>query len=134
MSKYVNHKVLDKMYKMYVRPHLDYGDIIYHNQLQDAMKLLDSIQYQAALIVTGCWKITSAEKLYTELRWETLSDRRKYRRFCLYHKSMNENAPNYLQRHICQPSLPTNCNQRYKNSFFPYCALYWNEVDDHIHL
>ena len=27
MSEYVAH---DKMYKLYVRPHLDYGDIIYH--------------------------------------------------------------------------------------------------------
>ena len=32
LSRYTNRKVLDQMYKMYVRPHLDYGDIIYHNQ------------------------------------------------------------------------------------------------------
>ena len=54
MSKYVNRKVLDQMYKMYVRPHLDYGDVIFHDQSQDTMKLLDSIQYQAGLIATGC--------------------------------------------------------------------------------
>ena len=54
---------------MYIRPHLDYGDIIYHNQL------LDSIQYQVALIVTRCWKSTSAKKLYAEPVRETLSDR-----------------------------------------------------------
>ena len=70
MSKYVNRKVLDQMYKMHVRPHLGYGDVIFHDQSQDTMKLLDSIQYQAGLIVTGCWKSTSAEKLYTELGWE----------------------------------------------------------------
>ncbi len=81
---YINRKVIDQMYKMYVRPHLDYGDIIFHGQHQDTMKLLDSIQYQAGLIVTGCWKSTSAEKLYTELGWETLSERRICRRFYLY--------------------------------------------------
>ena len=30
MSRYVTREVLDQMYKLYVRPHLDYGDIIYH--------------------------------------------------------------------------------------------------------
>ena len=40
------------MYKTYVRPHLDYGDIIYHDQLKDSMALLETVQYQAALMVT----------------------------------------------------------------------------------
>ena len=30
LSKYVARDVLDQIYKLYVRPHLDYGDIIYH--------------------------------------------------------------------------------------------------------
>ena len=30
LSKYVVCDVLDQIYKLYVRPHLDYGDIIYH--------------------------------------------------------------------------------------------------------
>ena len=31
MPRYVNRKVLEQMYKMYLSPHLDYGDIIYFN-------------------------------------------------------------------------------------------------------
>ena len=30
LSKYVSRHVLDQMYKLYVRPHLDNGDVIYH--------------------------------------------------------------------------------------------------------
>ena len=30
LSKYVSRDVLDQIYKLYVRPNLDYGDIIYH--------------------------------------------------------------------------------------------------------
>ena len=30
LSKYVSRDVLDQIYKLYVRPYLDYGDIIYH--------------------------------------------------------------------------------------------------------
>ena len=47
LSKYVSPIVLDKTYKMYVRPHLDYGDVILHDQLTDMMNSLEFIQYQA---------------------------------------------------------------------------------------
>ena len=39
LSKYVSRKVLDLSYKLYIRPHLDYGDVIYHNQRMDLMDL-----------------------------------------------------------------------------------------------
>ena len=32
LSKYASRKVLDLSYKLYVRPHLDYGDVIFRNQ------------------------------------------------------------------------------------------------------
>ena len=96
LSKYTTRLVLDKMYKMYVRPHLDYGDVIYHNQLKDSMQLLESVQYQAALIVTGCWKGSSKAKVYGDLGWESLSDRRHLRRLSMFYKIKNGLAPNYL--------------------------------------
>ena len=52
ISRFVSRDVLEKLYKMHIRPHLDYGDIIYHGQLQENTDLVESIQYQAALIVT----------------------------------------------------------------------------------
>ena len=42
-------------YKLYVRPHLDYGNVIYHNQRADLMKLVEQVQYKAGFIVSGCW-------------------------------------------------------------------------------
>ena len=51
LSTCVNRNVLDLSYKMYVRPHLDYGDVIFHNQRMDLMELLERVQYKAALIV-----------------------------------------------------------------------------------
>ena len=55
-------------------PHLDYGDVIYHNQRSDLMDLIEQVQYKAALIVTGCWQGTNRDKLYEELGWESLRD------------------------------------------------------------
>ena len=61
LSNYVNRNVLDMSYKLYVRPHLDYGDVIFHNQRMDLMDLIERVQYKAGLIVSGCWQGTSRE-------------------------------------------------------------------------
>ena len=67
LSKYVSRDVLDQMYKLYVRPHLDYGDIIYHKHDPDLKldftKKLESTQYSAALAVSGAWRGTSRQAL-----------------------------------------------------------------------
>ena len=68
--------VLDEIYKLYVRPHLGYGDIIYHKYdpefKLDFTKNLESTQYSAAVAVSGAWRGTDADKLYEELGWEIL--------------------------------------------------------------
>ena len=59
LSKYTNSSSLSMLYKMHVRLHLDYGDIIYHNRLSECSDVLESFQYKASLIVAGCWKGTN---------------------------------------------------------------------------
>ena len=93
LSQFVDRNVLDLSYKMYIRPHLDYGDVIYHNQRGDLMDLIERSQYKAALIVCGCWHGTSREKLYDGLGWESLSDRRWARRLTIFYKINNGLAP-----------------------------------------
>ena len=44
LSKYVDRNVLSLSYKMYIRPHLEYGDVIYHNQRSDLMDLVERVQ------------------------------------------------------------------------------------------
>ena len=43
LSKYVSRDVLDQVYKLYVRPHLDYGDIIYHRFDPDMKSTITTI-------------------------------------------------------------------------------------------
>ena len=79
LSKYLPRNTLSDLYKLYVRPHLDYGDVIYHVPERDdgsksyLMGKLESVQYSAALAVTGTWRGTCRERLYNELGWESLS-------------------------------------------------------------
>ena len=78
LNKYLPLKTLEQMYKSLVRPHLEYCDIIYHEppiiqqpplgvSLPTHMKKIESVQYLAALAVTGAWKGSSRVKLYEEL-------------------------------------------------------------------
>ena len=97
LSKYLPRHTLNELYKLYVRPHLDYGDVIYHIPpkvcefsqniaLSNLMDKVESVQYSAALAVSGTWRGTSREKLYAELGWESLSSRRWSRRLTLFYK------------------------------------------------
>jgi len=129
LSKHVNRKTLVLTYTMHVRPHLEYGDILFHDCAGYLMKSLESIQYQAGLIATGCWKNTSREKLYNELGWESLSDRRFLRRLLMYKKIISHNSPPYLNDYVLNSPPPTRSTDRYKNSFFPYCFSKWDVLD-----
>ena len=76
LRMYVPRNSLLCIYKAFVRPHLDYADIIYDQPRNDNFtQKLESVQYNAALAITGCFRGTSREKLYNELGLESLYDR-----------------------------------------------------------
>ena len=62
ISDYLPIKTLDLMYKLLVRPHLDYCDILYNvpsstnGSLNSLMEKVEKIQYQAGLAITGAWQ------------------------------------------------------------------------------
>ena len=100
LSKYVSREVLDQTYKLYVRPHLDYGDIIYHKYDPDMQlnftQQLDQTQCKAALAVSGAWMGTSRQKLLEELGWETPYNQRWYPRLCHFFSLTTSKSPEYL--------------------------------------
>ena len=63
------------IYKSFVRPHLDYGDVIfdkaYNNFFQQR---LESFQYKASLAITSAIKVSSTERLYQEPGLESLQN------------------------------------------------------------
>ena len=68
------------IYKAFIRPHLDYGDVIYDRAFNESFhQRLESIQYNAAIAITGTITGTSSEKLFQELGLETLRSRRWFK-------------------------------------------------------
>ena len=138
--------------------YLDYGDIIYHIPhkicdysqhvtLNNRMDRLESVQYSAALALTGAWRGTSREKLYEELGWESLNLRRWSRRLVLFYKILNTLTPDYTKIPI-PPIHELSYSLRKKNivgqirartasyeaSFYPHCLSEWNKLDPEIRL
>ena len=153
LFNFLPRKTLDQMYKTLVRSNLDYCDIIYHIPsiqtqsgvtLTDLMEKLEKIQYQAALAVTRAWQGSSRSKLYEELGWESLSERRWSRRILQIHKIVSNMTPSYLKDKVSRYRRPlynhNNNNtfhdircrsSRYTSSFFPDATSSWNNVITH---
>ena len=56
----LDRKTLITIYKSHIRPHLDYGDVIYDKpNNMSFVDSLESIQYNACLAITGAIKGTS---------------------------------------------------------------------------
>ena len=90
-------KSLITIYKAFLRPLIDYGDIIYDQPQNDYFsKKLESIQHNTALAITGAIQGTSRDKIYQELGPESLKSRRWYKNLSLLFKIMKEEVANYL--------------------------------------
>ena len=103
--------------------------------------MIERVQYNAALAITGAIKGTSQLKIYKELGFESLKFRRWFRRLCFFYKLKSTQTPKYLYNLI--PSGNSKYNTRnhdqiesyycrtdlFKYSFFPYTIVEWNKLD-----
>ena len=88
------HKILTwppllTIYKSFIRPHLDYGDIVYHKAYNASFhQKLEKIQFITA--ITGDIRRTNKEKHYQEIELESLGKRWWYRKHCYFYKILNK--------------------------------------------
>ena len=81
MSSMLRRQPLLTIYKSFVRPHLDYGDIIYDQTNNESLCFtIESVQYKWALAIASAMMGTSQARLYKEVGTETLKFRRWWRR------------------------------------------------------
>ena len=101
--------------KPFLRPHLDYGDVIYDRAFNESFQnKLGSVQYKAALAVTGAIRGSSREKLYQELGFESLKSRQWYRKLCLFFKLKKNKHSSYLFD-IIPKVLSTRTTRKHNN-------------------
>ena len=94
------------IYKAFIRPHFEYGDILYDqaNNMSFHQKL-ESIQYNACLTLTGAIRGKSTEKIYLGLGLESLQLPRWYRKLGKFYKIFKSKCSQYRFKLIPQKNV-----------------------------
>ena len=136
---------LEIMYKSFVRPIMEYEDVIWEipDPRNNMLNILDKIHHNAARIVTGATARCHTIDLLKEAGWETLAARRAEHRATLMYSILNGTTPPYLLSLVPDPvEARTRYNLRnrndrdvpfarittYSNSFFPSATRQWNTL------
>ena len=133
---------LQIIYISFIRPILEYADIVWDNCTQYELNALEKIQIEAARIVTGTTKLISVNLLYQEIGWEPLTQRRTKHKLHMFYKMSNDLSPAYLTSLVPSSfentvySLRDSQNirpvltrtQLYYKSFIPSSIREWNEL------
>lgn len=127
----------------FIRPLLEYGDVVWDNCTQYEKDELERMQHEAARIATGTTRLVSLDSLYSEIKWESLQKRRNDHKLSLLFKMKNNLTPEYLSSllpknvgNASRYSLRNSDNLQgifsrtalYSNSFLPSTISAWNNL------
>ena len=148
LSIHLPSEALLRIYKPFVRPNLDHGDIIFDKPNNESFKSrIESVQYKACIAITGAIQGASRERLYDELGIESLSNRCWFRKLTFFDKIVEGLSPPYLTKYVNLRSTSNyqtrsgnknnlqefSCRtESFKHSFFPFCVREWNKLDNTI--
>lgn len=139
----LDRKSLETIYMTFIRPILEYADVLWDNCTQQEKQDLEKIQLEAARIATGTTKLISIQNLYDETGWEQLETRRKNHKLLLFYKMLNNISPVYLStlvpaqvqavssyglRNATDIRTINAHTSQYFNSFLPSVIRDWNSL------
>ena len=141
----LSRRALETMYFSFIRPILEYGDVLLTNCGSVNAKKLEKVQLQAARIVTGALQPTPLAQLYKETGWQTLAERHDIHCLCLFYKIVNGLTPSYLSELVpVQPVHSYNLRNmtgiqnlfchtsRFHESFIPYVTTLCNNLSGEV--
>lgn len=137
-------QILDNIYKTFIRPSLEYADVVWHSCSDSDSRLIERLQYECSLTVSGAVRGSSYSSVIQELGWEKLSERRYVHSLLLFYKIANGQARRYLTdllppavseatsynlRNKSNIQMPVCTTNRFLRSFVPYSIHKWNCLD-----
>ena len=143
----LSRKALENMYKSFILPIFDYGDVIWDGCTKYLSDELENLNLEAIRTIIGAVRGTSHEKLYRESGLCPLQERRRRHKLHFYHKLVNGNAPKYLidllpplmstinpyhRRRPLERKIPRSRTEVHVKSFFPSTTRLWNELPEYI--
>jgi hypothetical protein len=142
----ISRQALITYYHGFIRPVIEYGDLLYDSCTKELSDMVEGTQLEAARTVTGAKRYSSHASLYNELGWNSLQDRRKMHKLCKLFAIHNQLTPKYLSdtlqsyqtQHIYRTRMANNPNQLnyptakkelYRKSFFISTIHDWNKLN-----
>ena len=89
----LDRKSLEIISRTFIRPILEYGDVLFDHCTNYEKQELEKIQTEAARIATGTTKLVSIETLYKEIGRDTLETRRRKHKLTLFYKMYYSASP-----------------------------------------
>ena len=135
--------VKEKLYQTLVRPHLEYASIVWNPVSKENKNLIEMVQRRAARFVLGDYdRKSSVSKMYQNLKWDTLEQRREKQCISAFHKILHGDLEldidNYAIKKIDRPRRTHNqqyqsnskfiSTSQFSTSFFPSTISSWNKL------
>ena len=95
----LNRHTLEILYKSMFRSTMEYADIVWDGCLIGEKELLESVQLEAARLVTGATKGTHRESLLEETSWQKLENRRSVHKLVCTKLLISQH--HYICRSLC---------------------------------
>ena len=147
LSDLLSSNTLERIYISFIRPLLEYADVVWSNCTLEESNMLEAVQVEAARIILGVTKLCNISKMYDDLGWESLLTRREKHRLILFYKMKNNLTPAFLselvpaQVHTSSSYSLRNADDYlaihsrtnlYRNSFLPSAVRDWNNLSSQI--
>ena len=136
----MSRRSLELCYLTFIRPVMEYGNVIYDAASEEDLNVLTDIEKEAMRAITGARKKCNLDKLYKEFKWPTLATRRANKKITALGKIVIKNFPPYLVRDLPTFYRDSRTNRKntfatpfctkdyYVKSFIPSSIALWNEL------
>ncbi len=96
----MSRRSLELCYLTFVRPVMEYGNVIYDAASEEDLNVLSDIEKDAMRTIVGARKKCNLDKLYKEFKWPTLAVRRANQKVTTLGKIIIKKFPSYLLRDL----------------------------------
>ena len=113
LSFELNTKTLETLYFSFIRPILEYVDVLLTNLTESDSLKMEKVQKRGGKIVSRAIKGTSYDVILSELGSEPLNVRRNRRQLLFFSDIVHNHTPSYLCDDL-PPSVQTRTDNRYQ--------------------
>ena len=148
MKNKLSRSAKSRYYSSFIRPLLEYGNVIFDNCTAAESNSIELVQRRAAIICTGALIRSPTDLLLNDLGWDSLANRRKNAKLILMFKILHALTPSFLSelipsqvqdtttyplRNRSNYRVPFARTQLMKTSYFPATLRQWNALDPELH-